>query len=316
MTRRVIFDTDAGSDFDDLYALALILKHPQLHLLGVTTVSGNTQARARLVAKMLRLAGRQDVPVRAGIRIPEALVKRGVDEASYKQRLTHCDLVGVGDPEDGREFGDAISFVLDQLARADEPITIIGTGPWTNIAEVLGRADERQISMIECVALMGGEIRILHAEPNVRSDPEAADLILRSRVPIFLGTWSVTRQLSFSMAEVAALTRGSRSPFVQALRRGTELWWGEGAKYKPGPVCYDVVPVFWAAGEREAISCIRLDAIPVELTGTLTRGMMVVHPWTLLNPERTETTSADYLTITDSLDAEALKQRYIDLVFE
>lgn len=314
MTTQVIFDTDAGTDIDDLYALALILNHPNLDLLGVTTVSGNTQARARLVTKMLRLAQRPDVPVFAGIQVPEVLAKRGVDAASYK-RLTHCDLVKPGDPEDGQMYGDAIDFILDQVDQAETPITIIGTGPWTNVAEVLRRADTAQTSKIASLALMGGEVHLLHMGSNVKSDPEAADLILKRRVPTFLATWSISRQLAFPMAEMDALTRDSTLPFVRALRAATYRWWGDGMTYKPGPVCYDVIPVFWAAGERAAIACIKLDEIPLELTGTYTRGMMVVHPWRRMNAERVTTTSTEYVTLTDAIDVETLKKRYIDLVF-
>lgn len=315
MTTDVIFDTDAGNDIDDLYALALILKLPQLNLLGVTTVSNDTQARARLVAKMLRLAGRADVPVYAGIRVPEAMRARGLTEANYKQRLTHCDFVTVDDPEHGRQYGDAVTFMLNRLRQATRPITLIGTGTWSNIAEVLRRADEQQKGMIASVALMGGEIRLLLVESNTGGDPEAVDVIFKSGVPVFVATWSVSRQLDFSMAEVKALTSDSTSPFVQALRTTTELWWGDGAVYKPGPVCYDVIPVFWAAGERDHISCLKLESLPVELTGTLTRGMFVIHPWKLMKPEPAADVSPDYLTLTDNIDAVALKQRYIELVF-
>jgi inosine-uridine nucleoside N-ribohydrolase len=115
--------------------------------------------------------------------------------------------VGAGDPEEGQEYGGAIDFMLDQLDRAKTPITLIGTGPWTNIAEVLRLADRKQKSMIECVALMGGEIRLLHSCPNITSDPEGADFELKSGVSLFAGTWSVTRQLYFTMAQVAKLTR-------------------------------------------------------------------------------------------------------------
>ncbi len=314
MTTQVIFDTDAGTDIDDLYALALLLHHPNLDLLGVTTVSGDTQARARLVAKMLRLAERPDVPVFAGIQVPKVLAKQGVDAASYK-RLTHCDLVEPGDPEDGQTYGDAIDFILDQLDQAESSITIVATGPWTNVAEVLRRANEMQTSRIASLALMGGEVHLLHMGSNVKSDPEAADLILKRRIPAFLATWSISRQLVFPMAEVDALTRDSTSPFMRALRAATYRWWGDGMTYKPGPVCYDVIPVFWAAGERAAIACIKLDEIPVELAGTYTRGMMVVHPWKRMSAERVTTTSPEYVTLTDALDVATLKERYIDLVF-
>ena len=62
----IILDTDIGSDVDDAFAVALILGSPELDLVGVTTVSGDTQARARLAAKMLWEAGKRDVPVAAG----------------------------------------------------------------------------------------------------------------------------------------------------------------------------------------------------------------------------------------------------------
>ncbi|MEM7132250.1 MAG: nucleoside hydrolase [Chloroflexota bacterium] len=316
MRTKVIFDTDAGGDIDDLYALALILKHPNLELVGVTTVSADTQARARLIAKMLRLAERADILVYAGIRIPEALIELGTDETTYKQYLTHLELVSPDDPEHGREYDDAVPFMLETLHQTEEPITLIGTGPWTNIAEVVRLADAQQKSMIDSIALMGGEVHLLHNESNVHHDPEAADLILKSGIPVFLATWSICQHLTFTMAEVAALTHDSPSSFLQAMHAATELWWNAGVEYKPGPMCYDVIPVFWVAGEREHISCIKLDEITVELTGVQTRGMMVVHPWERMNAEKTDTTSSDYLTISDSLNVEALKRRYIDLVFE
>jgi hypothetical protein len=64
----VILDTDIGTDIDDAYALAALLNRPELHLLGVTTVSGDAVARARLAAKLLQVAGGESakIPVFAG----------------------------------------------------------------------------------------------------------------------------------------------------------------------------------------------------------------------------------------------------------
>ena len=170
--------------------------------------------------------------------------------------------------------------------------------------------------MIGSLALMGGEVHLLHVESNVQHDPEAADFILQSRLPIFLATWSISQKLAFSMAEVAALIHDSPSPFLQALREATDMWWEAGVEFKPGPMCYDAIPVFWAAGERKHISCIRLDKLPVELTGTHTRGMMFVHPWERMYSAKARVTSSEYVTVTHAMDAAALKKRYIDFVFE
>ncbi len=62
----IVLDTDIGSDIDDAFALALVLDSPELDLRAVTTVSGDTQASARIAAKMLWEAGRKNIPVAAG----------------------------------------------------------------------------------------------------------------------------------------------------------------------------------------------------------------------------------------------------------
>lgn len=314
----ILFDTDAGTDIDDLYALALLLRHPNVELLGVTTVAGDTQARARLVAKMLRLAGRTDVPVFAGMRVPLAAADEGAPDDTFGSVLTHCDLVEPGDPEYGADYGDAVDFMLEALDTAEEPIRLVGTGPWTNIAALLRRANSARRSRVGSIALMGGEIRVRMSEFNVCCDPEAAAEVLAGRVPTFVGTWSVTRQLFFSMPEVESLLGAAGSPFLQALCAGTRRWWGlesQGANHKPGPVCYDAVPVFWAAGERDAISCLQAASVAVELEGRHTRGMTLVSPDALMHPQRSDAMSADWVTITDSMDADTLKRRYQDLVF-
>ena len=75
----VLFDTDIGTDIDDAYALALILRSPELELLGVTTVSGDAVARARLAAKLLAIEGgaAARVPVYAGTSTRDAVHEAG-----------------------------------------------------------------------------------------------------------------------------------------------------------------------------------------------------------------------------------------------
>ena len=72
MPRRIVLDTDIGTDVDDALALALALASPELELVAITTVSGDTSLRARIAARLLALAGRADVPVHAGCEQPLA----------------------------------------------------------------------------------------------------------------------------------------------------------------------------------------------------------------------------------------------------
>ncbi|MEM3149089.1 MAG: nucleoside hydrolase, partial [Candidatus Jordarchaeales archaeon] len=68
--RRVLIDTDVGLDVDDAYALAFAARSPELAVEGVTTVYGDTLLRAKIACKVLRLAGRGDIPVVAGLGKP------------------------------------------------------------------------------------------------------------------------------------------------------------------------------------------------------------------------------------------------------
>src|SRR5579862_4456817 len=67
---KILIDTDIGDDVDDAFALALALRSPEIVLHGVTTVFGDTQARARLAKHLLRVYGRDDIPVAAGEPLP------------------------------------------------------------------------------------------------------------------------------------------------------------------------------------------------------------------------------------------------------
>src|ERR1051326_1341944 len=63
---KIIIDTDIGDDIDDAFAVALALRSPELEIVGVTTTFGDTDARAKIVDRLLGEAGREDIPVAAG----------------------------------------------------------------------------------------------------------------------------------------------------------------------------------------------------------------------------------------------------------
>ena len=67
---KIILDTDIGDDIDDALALALIMRSPELELLGVTTCFNNAKAKAKIARNLLNLGGRQDIPLYAGIDAP------------------------------------------------------------------------------------------------------------------------------------------------------------------------------------------------------------------------------------------------------
>ncbi len=315
MSTPIILDTDIGSDIDDVFALALALNHPGIRLLGVTTVGPFPQSRARLAAKLLRVAGRENVPVYSGH--AHALPQESHAVAARRSRpdsRRYTSLVETHDPENGRFYDDAVKFMLATLDRTEEPVTLIGVGGWTNVAEVIRRASSAQLERIGLIAMMGGDVHSSRREANACFDPEATRSVLESELPTFVATWSPSREVTYTMAEIEELASGEQSPLVTELYRGTKMWFNPSG-IKPGPVCYDVVPVFWAAGERDAITCIKLSSIPVETTGTFTSGLTVCEPWTIERAERTREVSGAFNTVTHKVDADALKRSFNKLVF-
>src|SRR5579872_261824 len=115
----IVVDTDIGSDIDDAFALALILRSPELNLLGVTTVSGDTQARARLTAKLLWEDGRRTVPVVAG----EPGKPLPSEQTRWAQKFSSSQI--------RRE--KATTFLDSLFRRRPGQITLVCIGPLTNI---------------------------------------------------------------------------------------------------------------------------------------------------------------------------------------
>jgi purine nucleosidase len=193
-TIPVILDTDIGTDIDDAFALALILASPELELQGITTVSGDTQARARLAGKLLWEAGGtwRKVPVYAG----EPGTPQPIDQARWATPFTSPTLHANG----------AVNFLKDEINRRPGAITIIAIGELTNVAAVL-QSDPSAASKIKQIALMGGSIARGYApgsEPelewNVRSNPRAAQIVFSSGVPILMAPLDVTAMLQLDAA--------------------------------------------------------------------------------------------------------------------
>src|SRR5258706_15574586 len=67
LPEKIIIDTDIGDDIDDAFAVALALRSPELQVVGITTSFGDTEARANIAARLIGEAGRQDIPVAAGV---------------------------------------------------------------------------------------------------------------------------------------------------------------------------------------------------------------------------------------------------------
>ncbi|WP_342358970.1 nucleoside hydrolase [Terrarubrum flagellatum] len=196
-TISVVIDTDPG--LDDALALFVACASPELDILGVTTVGGNVGI-ARTTANALTVldfAGRPDIPVFAGAAEP---IERPAIEAGNIH--SEDGLGGLAFPKSRRQADprDAVSWLSSLLsANHVKSISILALGPLTNIAKLI-RADAAAASRIERVVAMGGAVRspgnvTPAAEFNIAADPEAADIVFRSGIPVTLAPLDVTRQV-------------------------------------------------------------------------------------------------------------------------
>ncbi len=269
---QVIFDTDIGTDVDDILALGVLLGSPdEIDLVGVTTVYGDVDLRARMVLKLLQLRGRDDVAVHTGISDP--LMK--LDPVYWPGHE------GVGLLEDDDDLPPAsgthaVDFLIETVLANPGEITLLAVGPLTNVASAVIR-EPRFATSLRKLTIMGGRVDMSGStrgpgEHNIKCDPEAAHIVFGSGAPIDLIPLDVTLRAVIRQDGVDAL-RAAGDPYHIALAEQV-------ARY-PGFV--DRGGSTFLHDPLAAMALIRPDLlgwqaynVQVELSGRLTRAMTVV----------------------------------------
>ncbi len=230
----VILDTDIGSDIDDAYALVQLLRSPELKLVGVTTVSGDTVARARLAAKLLRVVGHPEIPVYAGtVTAPQYMA-----QAEWAKDFTAPSL---------HESG-GVAFLRDQVNSHPGELTIIAVGELTNIAALV-QSEPGLAKKIKAIALMGGSVRRGYApgskpEPewNIKSNAAAAKVVFESGVPLLVAPLDSTGGLQLSPeGRVRLFSRGTAA--TDALASLNSIWRHTNTWKAENPTLFDNLAV-------------------------------------------------------------------------
>jgi purine nucleosidase len=205
--RKIIIDTDPGQD--DAVAILLALASPEdVTVLGVTAVAGNvplplTQKNARIVCE---LAGKPQTRVFAGCAAP---LKRPLVTAEHVHGKTGLDGPQLADPVMPLQPGHAVDFIIDTLrAEPAHSVTLCPLGPLTNIATAFLKAPDI-VGRVQQIVLMGGayfEVGNITpaAEFNIYVDPEAAEIVFGSGVPLVVMPLDVTHKALTSRARVEA----------------------------------------------------------------------------------------------------------------
>ena len=206
-TIPLLFDTDIGSDIDDAVALAYLLHQPRCEMLGITTVTGEPDKRAALADAIVRASGRGDVPVHVGQAAP-LLVSSLQPQAPQAEVLAG---------REHRKFGPAptaVDFLRETIRARPGEITLLATGPFTNLA-VLFALDPEIPALLKQLVVMGGVFYgrgydQSNAEWNIRNDPHAAAMVFNTPIPRLVAVGlDVTMQCRMPSEEV-------RERFTQA----------------------------------------------------------------------------------------------------
>lgn len=277
MSRPVLIDTDTG--VDDALALILALRSPELSVKAITTVAGNVEVEkcTRNVFYLLHL-----LQVRENI-----LVAQGA-EKPLRKRLTTAKEVhgddGLGNTDFARPFvgkkcKKAVDVILESCKQYGNKLTVIALGPLTNIAHALQR-NPGVVRNIGSLISMGGAFRVPGntgpvAEFNYYVDPDAAHLVLNSRLPITVVPLDLTEQIVLMRRELEYRANRRASPVAKAILRFTKFYmrYHEKTEGFYGGYLHD--PIAVAAAIHPKLIQTRSVQVRVESKGEWTRGMTV-----------------------------------------
>lgn len=235
----VVLDTDIGDEIDDAFALALVLRSPELRLLGITTAYGDTEIRARLVDRYLGAVGRSEIPVTTGVATAHQSV---FTQTAYANQAAE------------RKHPDGVEFLLRQIRAHPGEITLIAIGPLTNVQAAIER-DPATFRKLKRVVLMGGSITRGYdgskgertpadAEWNIECDPAGAKALLGAGVPVFVMPLDST-QIPLEMAERERVFSYG-SPLTDQLTLLYHQWMAHSEWHPTGPALFDPVAVAYA----------------------------------------------------------------------
>ncbi|EAT3723638.1 pyrimidine-specific ribonucleoside hydrolase RihA [Salmonella enterica] len=277
MALPIIIDCDPGHD--DAIALVLALASPELEVKAITSSAGNQtpEKTLRNVLRMLTLLKRPDIPVAGGAVKP------------LMRELIIADNVH-------GESGTAVELMAKTLRESAQPVTIVSTGPQTNVALLLNSHPELH-TKIARIVIMGGAMALGNwtpaAEFNIYVDPEAAEIVFQSGIPVVMAGLDVTHKAQIHAADIERF-RAIGNPISTIVAElldffmeyhKDEKWGFVGAPlHDPCTIAWLLKPEIFTTVERW---------VGVETQGKYTQGMTVVDYYFLTENKPNATVMVD-----------------------
>jgi len=260
--RPVILDTDIGDDIDDTWALMMLLRTPGLDVKLAAGDYGNALYRARLLAKLLEVTGRTDIPVGIG-------VGRKDDPGNQSDWLGDYRL---GDYA-GVIYDDGVQAIIDTIMQSPGPVTLLSIGPAPNIAEAL-RREPRIAGNAEVVGMYGSVYRgyageeSVAAEWNVRVDPASLQAVFAAPWDITITPLDTCGLVTLEGARFRSLYE-SGDPWLEALMANYAAWLPNAPYMDPATdpakvssTLFDTVAIYLATG-RDLVD---MERLPLRVT--------------------------------------------------
>ncbi|MEM7018622.1 MAG: nucleoside hydrolase [Pseudomonadota bacterium] len=247
-TIPVVLDTDIGSDIDDTWALAQLLKSPEIDLKLVVSCTGDTEYRARIAAKLIESAGRSDIDIGVG------LPGKPLDvypQQGFVEGYALSDYAGT-------VHQDGVSAMIDAIMASEEKITLLSIGPVTNIAEAL----KREPRIVEKVRFVGmhGAVR----KGYKGADEVAPEYNVYCDIPACQAVFEADWEMTITPLDTCGITilrdepyqqvLNSQDPVAQAMMENYRVWletFDRGALFeRRSTTIYDTVAAYLTYSEE------------------------------------------------------------------
>jgi len=212
--QKLVLDVDTGTD--DAVAIMLACEHPDLDLVGITTVNGNVPVAycTENSLRVLDYIGRSEVPVYEGSATPLARRDFPVPRSQRPESGIHGDFLELPEARSTKQDEAAASYLVRRFKEAHEggeELILVPTGPLTNIALAL-KLDPHFVNYVKRVVIMGGGHAVGNVTPaaefNIWADPEAADVVFEAGfTDLTLVPLDATHEALVSLADCAALRK-------------------------------------------------------------------------------------------------------------
>jgi inosine-uridine nucleoside N-ribohydrolase len=266
-----VLDTDVGTDIDDTWAIAMMLRSPELNVRLITTATQDTTYRATLVAKQLEMAGRTDVPIGIGIREPGAPAAPG-----WEYRIAGWVKDYNLKKFPGTIHEDGVAAMIEILMNSPEPVTLISIAPLPNVAAALDREPRiaprtRFVGMHGSVRRGYGGLQQADAEYNVKNNVPAAR-------KAFTAPWKDMTITPLDTCGIVSLQgrryqaiRQSQDPAVRAVIESFQIWLKGQPDEGRSSTLFDTVAIYLAF----ATARLRMEKLRIRITD---EGKMVEDP--------------------------------------